>query len=350
MTSKSRLPKDEQERTLLALRKHESLNQAALFLGIGRSTLRARMQSMGVNDNGDPFEKSFKVQALPETEEPVEDLIERRIVEFKRRNIAHEARKLINVSINIDGPIGITHFGDPHVDDDGCDWPKLKEDITTVKNAPGMFGGNVGDMQNNWIGRLARLYAEQGTTATQAWRMVEWMVNEIPWLYMIGGNHDAWSGSGDPLKWITRQADILFQYDGCRLNLCFPNGKQVRINARHDFSGHSMWNPVHGPMKAAQGGWRDHILTCGHKHVSFMAGPLKDPSNGLLTWVMRPAGYKKLDHYASEKGLPDQNAFASGVTIIDPQFADDDTKLITVIPDVQEGAEFLGWKRSRAGV
>ena len=43
-----------------------------------------------------------------------------------------------------------------------------------------------------------------------------------------------------------------------------------------------------------------------------------------------------------------QNAFPACVTIIDPRFADDDTRLITVIPDVAEGADFLKWKRRKA--
>ena len=108
-----------------------------------------------------------------------------------------------------------------------------------------------------------------------------------------------------------------------------------------------MWNPAHGPMKAVQSGWRDHILTCGHKHTSFIGGPLKDPASGLLSWAIRCAGYKSIDRYANQEGLPDQNAFAAAVTIIDPRYDDDDTRLITVIPDVAEGAEFLRYKRRK---
>ena len=29
-----------------------------------------------------------------------------------------------------------------------------------------------------------------------------------------------------------------------------------------------MWNTAHGVSKASQMGWKDHILTCGHTHVS----------------------------------------------------------------------------------
>lgn len=348
MPNISRLSKDEQERTIIVMRKAGSLTAAAALLGIARSTLRGRLASLGLDRDGKPLDAGFEVSKPLDGEPTASEIIARRVAEFGKRDAAHKSAKLIQVKIKKSGPIGIAHFGDPHVDDNGCDWPKLNADVATVKATEGMFGGNVGDLQNNWIGRLARLYGNQSTSAQESWRLVEWLCKEIPWLYLIGGNHDGWSGNGDPLHWIMRQAEGVFQYHGARLNLNFPNGRAVRINARHDFTGHSMWNPAHGPMKAAQGGWRDHILTCGHKHTSFVAGPMKDPSSGLLTWAIRCGGYKVHDEYAAEKGLPDQNAFAACVTIIDPQFGDDDPRLVTVIPDVQEGAEFLAWKRQRA--
>lgn len=291
--------------------------------------------------------KPFTVQPLPDPEMPVADLIALRKKQFARRMDAHKARKLIPVEVTIDGPVGIAHFGDPHIDDDGCDIGALERDVETVNKTEGMFGANLGDIQNNWIGRLAHLYAHQGTTANQAWMLVEWLLQSCEWLYLVGGNHDAWSGAGDPLKWIMGSQAGVYEAWGVRLELRFPNGKNVRVNARHDFTGHSMWNPNHGPMKAAQAGWRDHILTCGHKHVSFITGPLKDPSNGLLSWAIRCAGYKVIDGYATEKGLPDQNAFATAVTIIDPRYDDDDPRLVTVLPGVEEGADYLRFKRKR---
>lgn len=322
---------------------------AAAQLGLTRRALAHRVMTAKkkIVDGTLRVDKPFEIPSLPDGRPDPEALIKRRKEDFDRTRIAKTARKLIPVNIKADGPIGIVHFGDPHVDDDGTDIGLLEDHVKIINKTEGLFGANLGDLQNNWIGRLARLYGEQSTSRADAWILTEWLVGAVQWLYLVAGNHDAWSGEGDPLKWIARQTNNPLEYHGCRLGLHFPNGKQVRINARHDFAGHSMWNPAHGPMKAVQGGWRDHILTCGHKHVSFVAGPLKDPASGLLSWVVRCAGYKTYDRYAEERGLPDQNAFAACVTIIDPQYADDDARLITVIPDVQEGAEFLKWKRRK---
>jgi hypothetical protein len=341
------IPDDVLQQTVNIMAASKTQTDAAATMGISRQCLQNRLahaERRGIV----PREAEFETDELPDDIGPIEDLLERRKKKFQLVNDAKTARRLIDVRIKVDGPVGIVHFGDPHTDDDGCDIAKLERHQNIVNRTKGMFGANLGDLQNNWVGRLSHLWSQQTTSAQEAWRLTEWHVRSVCWLYLVGGNHDAWSGSGDPLDWIMRQQPGVYGYNGTRINLIFPNGKTVRINARHDFTGHSMWNPAHGPMKAAQGGWRDHLLTCGHKHTSFVAGPLKDPASGLLTWAVRCAGYKTHDRYADEKGLPDQNAFAAAVTIIDPQFGDDDPRLMTVIPDVEEGADYLTWKRKRA--
>lgn len=346
-------PRLSDEALLEALHTYKQLNnnesKAAEFLGLDRRTFSSRLKSAQLKSATGSLraEKPFKTPDLPDSAPSAEELLRRRKFDFERVKASKDARKLINVPVDIDGPIGIVHMGDPHVDDDGTDVGKLEDHVKVINRTEGLFGANLGDIQNNWIGRLARLYGEQSTSHEDAWVLTEWLVSSVQWLYLVGGNHDCWSGVGDPLKWIAKQSYNDLHYHGVRLNLCFPNTKTVRVNARHDFAGHSMWNPAHGPMKAVQGGWRDHILTCGHKHVSFAAGPLKDPASGLLSWAIRCAGYKTYDRYAEEKGLPDQNAFAACVTIIDPQYSDDDPRLVTVICDVNEGADYLKFKRKK---
>lgn len=615
--------------------------------------------------------KPFDVPELPDEKPTADELLARRIKQYQRKAKAKQARKLIPVNVRCDGPIAIAHFGDPHVDDDGTNLGLLQRHVDVVNRTEGMFAGNVGDFQNNWVGRLARLYAEQSTSAQEAWVLVEWLLTACDWLYLVGGNHDChdtetealtrrgwlrydqirdgdevlsyvdgaarwspiisrverehdgemvtvenqsislnvtpnhrilckkrqrnqwpesfgyipandlvgrislpvsgtapstdvaltddqialagwiltdgsiywkgnspkitiyqskngaeierllsslnlahrhsirdrtitevcgrvlraepspqhewtltadasrdvlewvpekgrlpdwahdlsarqfgvlldsivagdgcwdginpsakrvavvhgsepflsslqavavqhgwyarisvargtdcrlnlcrrddvqfdtrvavkrtmysgrvwcltvphgnfmirrngaahfsgncWSGTGDPLNWIARQQRALLEPHGARLELRLPSGRTVRVNARHDFKGHSMWNAAHGPAKAVQMGWRDHVLTCGHTHVSGYQ-ILKDPSSGLISHAIRTASYKVFDRYAEEKGLPDQNIFMCPVTVIDPRYDDDDARFITFLPDPEEAAGYLTWKRAR---
>jgi hypothetical protein len=290
----------------------------------------------------------FEVDDVPTGNLPIGELINDRINRFRLKNDYVTKTDLIKVKINVDGPIGIAHFGDPHVDDDGTDLELLLNHAKVVNDTEGMFAGNVGDLQNNWIGRISHLYSQQSTSAKDSWRLAEHFVNSVPWLYLVGGNHDVWSGAGDPLEWIMSHHGGVFKNWGVRLNLVFPNKKEVRVNCRHDFKGHSMWNTAHGVSKAIQMGWRDHVLTCGHTHVSGYQ-VLKDPSSGLISHGLRIGSYKIHDRYAMEKGLPDQNIFVCPVTIIDPQFADNDPRLITTIFDPMEAADYLTWKRKNHG-
>lgn len=333
------------KQALDAVAEHGSENGAARALGIPRNTLRNRLAAAKAAPPA-PDERGFEPPVLPDELPSADELLERRRKQFSRKATAKEARALIRIKVNVDGPFGIMHMGDPHVDDDGTDIGLLEEHVEICNKTDGLFAANVGDYSNNWVGRLARLYGEQSLSAQEAWVLVEWLIQATPWLYLIGGNHDIWSGAADPVKWMSRQANSLYEHHGARLALVCPNGREIRVNARHDFKGHSQWNTAHGPSKAAQMGWRDHVLVCGHLHTSGYQ-IVKDPSTGLLSHCLRVGSYKTFDRYAEEKGLPNQNFTVAPVTIIDPRHADDSNRLITTFLDPAEGAEFLTWKRKR---
>lgn len=320
---------------------------AARALGIPRPTLQnmlraAKKEGMKPSIRSDEF---YTAKLTDETL-PVEAIIERRKQQYSHLRKAKEERILIPVQVKLDGPIAISHFGDPHIDDDGTDIAKIEQHVAIINRTPGMFAANIGDTLNNWTGRLARLYSEQSTSAAEAWQLGEWFLRSMRWLYVLGGNHGAWSGAGDPVKWILHNCAGVFDNFSVRLDLRFPNGRGVRVNARHDFAGHSMWNTVHGALKAATMGWRDHILTCGHLHTSGYA-VLKDPATGLISHAVRVSSYKTFDRYAHEKGLPNQDIFCNAVTIIDPRYADDDPRLVHTCFDVEQGADYLTWLRGR---
>lgn len=290
--------------------------------------------------------KAFEIDELPDELPTAEELLERRRKQFSRKKEAKDARALVPVRVTCDGPIGLALMGDPHVDDDGTDIELLQRHVRIINDTEGLFGGNVGDYTNNWVGRLARLYGQQSLSAAEAWVLAEWLVRSVQWLFLIGGNHDLWSGDGDPIKWMAKSARVTYEANGMRLGLTFPNKRVVRLNARHDFSGRSQWNTAHGPSKAVQLGWRDHLAVCGHTHVSGY-NIVKDPASGLISHALRVGSYKTLDRYADEKGLPNQTFTVCPVVIIRPRYADDDNRLISVCFDPETGADMLRFLRKR---
>ncbi len=351
-------PKATDDQIIEALRRHKGVRaNAANELGLNTRTMLkrlARMEKSGYDiprstyqpGRQIPNEEAFEFTPIPDDDVSIEELIEQRKRKFQHKREHEEASKLIPIRIKIPGPIGLLHFGDPHVDDDGTDIEALERHTDLCRKVEGLFACNVGDTTNNWVGRLARLYGEQATSAAQAWKLAEWFVDRCRWLYMLGGNHDAWSGSGDPLKWIARQQNTMYKSSEARIALKFPNGAEVRVNARHDHAGSSVWNPAHGPMKAAMLGTRDHIYVAGHKHESAYS-VLKDPINGITMHLLKVASYKVYDRFAKEKGFRDNALSPCAVTTINPLLPPSHPDMIKVFWEPQEGAEYLAWLRNR---
>ncbi|NIT13222.1 MAG: hypothetical protein GTN99_02960, partial [Candidatus Dadabacteria bacterium] len=285
---------------------------------------------------------------LPDEELDAETLVEKRIEEYTKKAEALEARKLIPVKVNVKGPFGITFFGDPHVDDDGCNIALLKKHTDMVVATEGMMAVNIGDTTNNWIGRLSRLWGEQGTSQNQAAILAEWFINRLPWLCILLGNHDLWTGGKrrNLISWIYRHS----QYNGgvledwrARLKLQAPNGREIILNCAHDFPGHSMWHALHGPLKHSKMAYPDDdILVCGHKHTSAYGWYCGESR---LTHMIRVGGYKRYDSHSDKLGFPVLDAPAAQTAIIDPEASDH--CLITVFADPMEAREYLAFKRSR---
>ena len=138
----------------------------------------------------------------------------------------------------------------------------------------------------------------------------------------------------------------VYKSHGARIELRFPNGNTTIINARHDWPGHSQYNPAHGPAKAIQRGVTDHIVIAGHKHITGYQ-ILKNPLSGVISHALRVASYKIHDDYANALGLPDQNISPAVLTIIDPEKNQNDPGMINVFHDVDSGVEFLKFLRKK---
>lgn len=320
--------------------------KTAARLNITRGALQHRINEARRRRISHKDLKDFEIQDLPSYQSPVEEIIQRRCKEFDRKATAQAARRLINVKVKLDGPIGILHEGDPHLDDPGTNMPLILEHAEIIDRTPGLFAACVGDFINNWRGKLAALHASQGTTQIEALKLLEWYIKRHRWLYLIGGNHDVWHGDGDPVMWF--RSDSIYEWHGCRINLRFPNGRDCRIHARHDFPGSSMYNPAHGATKAAKFSGEDHIYINGHKHhwayVS-QENPIKD-----IVWhAIQLGAYKQIDDFAHKLNFDSCRYGAAAVTIINPE-ATTASEFVTVFWNVEQAADFLTFLRKRAGV
>lgn len=228
---------------LALIRQHGNVSRAADAQRVPRATMqsrwdRAKRYATAIGLPVPPLTNQplnpdavAAVPVLPDEVATIDELLERRRREFDRKHEAKEARKLVPVPVKIDGPFGLALFGDPHVDDPGTDIRLLESHMALVKRTPGLLAGNVGDYSNNWVGRLARLHAEQSTTAAEAWVLVEWLVRYLPWMFLIGGNHDCLDTDTDVL---TRRGWV--QHTDLR-----PDD---RVFGRNPSTGLGEWQPI----------------------------------------------------------------------------------------------------------
>ncbi len=282
---------------------------------------------------------------LPEDTAPYDELKARSIREFNRYKTAHDARRLVKLPVRMEGPIGLLATGDPHVDARGCDWSLIDAHTKLVRETEGLFATNVGDLANNWVGRLARLYAEQHVTPRETRVLIEGFFSDFggKLLFVDCGNHDVWNGQDDLYRWLARAAASSMAWHGNRVALEFSTGARVVVNSRHDFKGSSQWNITHGPLKAAMMGDRDDIYTCGHLHAG--GYQMLVHAGGEISHVCRLSSYKVLDPFKDEHGWRDQHLPAA-LFVLNPAAASPAAK-VTVFADPQEGADYLTYLRRR---
>lgn len=363
------ISRDEAERTLEVI--HECLgegmpwnhpngqsarSEASRRLGIAKPTLDNRIDSMarayGMTVDQGRFvpPAMFSLDGLPHDGEPTAEEL---IGHLKARNAtraAHEdAKALQHVRVSMGGPIGLAFFGDPHVDNPGCDWQALERDVNVCKATEGLMAINLGDSRDNWVGRLMALYAQHEVTSRQALTLIEWLFTSLPWLVTVLGNHDRWGNEhGDAAEIMHRLRSLpgLCEGHGARLQIHLPAGCDFNVHVRHDFPGGSQFNPAHALVRETLFGFRDHIMACGHRHsTGYIPVWHNDPVR--LCHGFRVGTYKVVDEYAREKGFQQQNWAKSMAAVIDPDYSHDPVRYIKPFFSLEEAAEYLTWRREK---
>jgi transposase-like protein len=283
---------------------------------------------------------TFTPPVIPPAHEPVEDMIERRIAAYQRKSEAAKAREWMLFRVDEVAPFCLAFVGDPHADDDGCDLLTLKRHLDLIQATPGMWAVGMGDWTNNWVGRLGRLYAEQGTTAADAWRFAEWILSKPIWMLLLRGNHDMWSGAGDPLRWIAREGLAPLADWQAQFRVACGDA-EWRIHAAHDFPGNSMWNRLHAPLRRAKmTGHGADLFIAAHRHV-FALAEEQDEHSGRTSWLARCKGYKTMDSYANVLGYGQaQDRGQSIAAVCDPA-----TGRMQCFSDLDQAAAYLTWLR-----
>jgi hypothetical protein len=342
---------DDQLRTAVsALRAARgNITEAALSMGLHRATYqnylkRAKLKNLLVEN---VKEETVQLPDFPQDDLPIESIIDHLSSRYKLKEASYGAHTWFPVKIKDTKPIGILWFGDPHVDDGGCNWPELRRHTELCAATEGLYGANIGDTTNNWSGRLVRLYANQDTSVKTARRLAEWFMlkSGVKWLIWLLGNHDAWGDGSEILARMGSQfgtQQVVMHDWEARFRLVFRNGWEPRIFAAHNFAGNSQWNPLHGPMKEGQMGADANLYVAGHLH-NWATFQFENAARQTFQTFVRVRGYKRFDDYARRIGKHEQASGSSIMTIFNQK-----TRSIEVFVDIERGAEYLTWLRGRA--
>ena len=324
---------------LIAL--HGSINAAARASGMARTTLGHRYSQ---RDKGD-FTPAVKFPAFVDDgdeDEPIDDLLGRLEKGFYRKHKNATAKRWFEIKVREDKPYAVMMFGDPHLGDDGCNMPLLQKHLEICK-LPGVYGLNIGDTTNNWVGRLMRLYAEQDTSAKTEKRLAEWFMFDagVSWLCWVLGNHDDWNGGADFQKRLGGKHIPIIDWRA-QFRLSHKIGTEARIDASHGRKGSSIWNNLHATLRAAKLGENADLYVTGHTH-NFGLEDLEIAEKGVSSWLVQLRGYKWHDHYALTGNWAEHQRGASVMAIIDPR--PDARRRVMCFEDVEFGYDVLKWMR-----
>lgn len=328
-----------------------NIARTARYLDIPRQTFQSAVPALREFLKAKPPTVAVEFPDFPDDDIPANDIIDVLVRRFEKKRASFDAHTWFPIRLRENKPIGLLVVGDPHLDDSGCNWPLIRQHVDICKRTDGMYAINIGDATNSWGGRLIKKYADQDTSLKTARRLVEWYLLEsgMRWLVWLYGNHEHMGDGGPLLAQMAKRygTNKLAMHDWeARFSLNFPNGAQARIFAAHDFAGNSMWNPLHGPVKAAMFGNDIDALLCGHKH-NWAMSQWELPEQDVSPLMVRVRGYKFMDDYARRIGKLEQKDGAAILVVVDPTARLQAGK-VTGFVDVEQGADYLTWLRSRS--
>jgi hypothetical protein len=264
------------------------------------------------------------VQLQPEFDP--KDHIESMVKRFTVKQSNKDLTQWMPVKVKNDKVSIVPFMGDPHLDDDGTNWPKIIEHMDIIarmqKQGHNCFPVCMGDIVNNWVksGRLVKKWADQATTQSQSYKLAKYFLKDmgVKFALYIIGNHDKWNEFVYLLEEYCQYVDLPMADWRCRFKFVFDNGFEYKVDAAHDHKGNSVYNKTHAQDRAVLfAGIKPDLILSAHRHTYSLKHDF-EPDVGFI-WKGRMSGYKVIDEYAEFLQYESQNVGHSIWAVIDPK-------------------------------
>lgn len=198
------------------------------------------------------------------------------------------------------GPFVIYHCTDQHLDGDSCPLRLLEADIQASHDL-GAIMAHGGDLLNNWpmAGKLAKMWAEQQCTKSDALLRAEYFMEIFKPDVWVDGNHEEMNPYLEAFFKSRLPASCLADYWSIGFEVITPDGRPVRVKLSHKFEkGQSWFHPHHGAIRETLEADPADLYIEGHYHVSGVMYRTFAERSLSATYVAS-AGYKPIDKWAT---------------------------------------------------
>jgi hypothetical protein len=254
---------------------------------------------------------------------------ERMLAEFQRKKAKGDWRKPVLVTLPPE-PFRLKIFGDPHLDNPGCDAEMFISHMQELDRDAGVYGVCVGDWFDNWARSLAHLWKGGGDPA-DAWLVFEYLMDAHgrSMLAACSGNHDDWTNApADPIDLVMKRHGVVYRKGAVRIVLGFEGLPPITVAIRHKWRGASLYSPAHGIHRAAIFGWRDHLMIGGHTHVD--EPRIRAHADGFISHACQVSSFKVVDEFADVQGFMPHTLRPVWDLVVDPRRADTDPDKIKI--------------------
>jgi hypothetical protein len=258
------------------------------------------------------------VGAGPEISVPIEEIKHTTIQRYKSKSSRREQKNNQTISFER-GPIALFFVGDQHFGNAGTDVERAYAEQEIIMDTPGAIVWQMGDPVDNFIiGRLMVENMKPSLPVFEQWALAKDYLEgfEDKMVAVVGGNHDAWTLKVSGIDYRREICPDHALYDGDEIKASVWVGDhEFRVWSRHQWSGHSKYNPTHGQENAARFDDPNFDIYVGaHTHRGSMFREFIH--KGERKAAIQTGTYKVEDDYALERGFSRNDASTACALIL----------------------------------